>query len=199
VCESERRSPARSSYCTSVISYIYVYIWSSVAHTWENADLFKGDRSIDFRKRYKMQFLERVHMFKALNFLKLTPWNTVRFHKVTVILLIKKFPVWYGTQTSITVFVRASHWSLSWASQTECTHFFLKIHLNNINLSPTPRSSKQTISFVFPDQNFVYILLPHTWCMSIPSHCPRLTLFLYVMNTENYEQKFFLIYIYQIS
>ena len=39
----------------------------------------------------------------------LTPWSTVLLEKLTVSQLIKKFPAFYGTRSSITAFTRARH------------------------------------------------------------------------------------------
>jgi hypothetical protein len=57
--------------------------------------------------------------------------------------LVKKFNTCYGTWRFITVFIRARHWSLSWARWVQSTisrHFASKIH-SNIILPSTPRSS----------------------------------------------------------
>jgi hypothetical protein len=43
------------------------------------------------------------------------PWSRALLEKLTVTHLIKKFPAFYWTRRVITVFTRASHWSLSWA------------------------------------------------------------------------------------
>jgi hypothetical protein len=57
-----------------------------------------------FEKTTKSLFVERVLMFKALSSLNLTPWNTIRLEKVTVVQLIKRFIAFYGTTMFITVF-----------------------------------------------------------------------------------------------
>jgi hypothetical protein len=43
----------------------------------------------------------------------LTPCSRV-LEKLTVTQLVKKLPAFYGTRMSITVFITARHWSLSW-------------------------------------------------------------------------------------
>jgi hypothetical protein len=43
--------------------------------------------------------------------------------KLTVTLLVKEFPTFYGTGSFITVFTRASHWSLFWARRAQSTTF----------------------------------------------------------------------------
>jgi hypothetical protein len=45
---------------------------------------------------------------------QLTPWSRV-LEKVIVTVLVKKFPIIYGTQGFSTVFTRYCHWSLSLA------------------------------------------------------------------------------------
>ena len=47
-----------------------------------------------------------------------TPWSIV-LEKLTVSDLVKKFPVFYGTQRFITAFTSAHHLSLSWASSIQ--------------------------------------------------------------------------------
>jgi len=39
---------------------------------------------------------------------KLTPWSRVLLGKLTVTQLVNKFPAFYGTRKSITVFIRAA-------------------------------------------------------------------------------------------
>ena len=43
----------------------------------------------------------------------LTPWSTVLLEKVNGLQLVKKFPLFYGTQRFITEFTSAQHLSLS--------------------------------------------------------------------------------------
>jgi hypothetical protein len=60
----------------------------------------------------------------------LTAWSTVLLEKLTVTHLIKKFCVFHANQSFITVFTRASHWSLSRArciQSTEWAHLWKKI------------------------------------------------------------------------
>jgi hypothetical protein len=45
------------------------------------------------------------------------PWCRILFEKLIVIQLIKKYPCFlHGTRSFITVFTKARHWTLSWAS-----------------------------------------------------------------------------------
>ena len=46
----------------------------------------------------------------------LTPWCRVLLEKLTGLQLVKKFPVFYGTQRFITALTSVRHLSLSWAS-----------------------------------------------------------------------------------
>jgi len=67
--------------------------------------------------------------------IQLTPWNRVLLEKL--IQPMKKFPAFYGIQKFITVFTRAHHWPLSWASWIKSTYhtFFSKINFNTDLLS----------------------------------------------------------------
>ena len=51
----------------------------------------------------------------------LTQWNKVLLEKLTGSQLVKKFPAFYGTRSSITVFTSARHLSLSWTSSIQST------------------------------------------------------------------------------
>jgi len=56
---------------------------------------------------------------------QLTTWSRALLQKLTVIHLVKKFPVFYGNRSVITVFTRIRHWNLSWARliQSTTSHF----------------------------------------------------------------------------
>jgi hypothetical protein len=81
-------------------------IWSSLR--WTGAS-----------RRYYLNYATRLAL--------LTPWSRVVLEKLTVTHLLKKFPSFYGTRKSITVFTRARHWSVSWATfkPSSHTHIFL--------------------------------------------------------------------------
>jgi hypothetical protein len=49
----------------------------------------------------------------------LTPWSRVLLEKLTSLQLVKKFPVFYGTQRFIITFISARHLFLSWASPVQ--------------------------------------------------------------------------------
>jgi hypothetical protein len=51
----------------------------------------------------------------------LTLWTWALLEKLLVIQLLKNFPTFYGTLRFITVFTRALHWSLFWASSIQAT------------------------------------------------------------------------------
>jgi len=74
----------------------------------------------------------------------LTPWSRVLLEKLTGFQLVKKFPVFYGTQSFITAFTSARRLSLSQATRA-CpypTPDFLKI------LPSTPGSPKLSLSLM---------------------------------------------------
>jgi len=50
-----------------------------------------------------------------MNVTKLTSWSRLLLEKLTNPRLEKNFPAFYGSRRFITVFIKASHWSLSWA------------------------------------------------------------------------------------
>jgi hypothetical protein len=50
---------------------------------------------------------------------QLTPWSRVLPEKLKCPQLLKKFPAFYGTRKFITVYTRARHLSLSWATSTQ--------------------------------------------------------------------------------
>ena len=52
----------------------------------------------------------------------LTPWCRVLLEKLTGLQLVKKFPVFYGTQRFITALTSVRHLSLSWASPIQSTY-----------------------------------------------------------------------------
>ena len=52
----------------------------------------------------------------------LTPWCRVLLEKLTGLQLVKKFPVFHGTQRFITALTSVRHLSLSWASPIQSTY-----------------------------------------------------------------------------
>ena len=55
-------------------------------------------------------------------FYLLTPWCRVLLEKLTALLLVKKFPAFYGTRRFITALTSVRHLSLSWASLIQSTY-----------------------------------------------------------------------------
>jgi hypothetical protein len=51
------------------------------------------------------------------------PWNRVLLNKLTLTQLVKTLPVLYETLMFVTVFIRGSQWSLTWARWIQPTHF----------------------------------------------------------------------------
>jgi len=62
------------------------------------------------------------HTFKSHRKHGLTPWSRILYEKLTVAQLVKKFPAFYGSRRFITMFKRASHWTLFWARWTQSTN-----------------------------------------------------------------------------
>jgi hypothetical protein len=50
-----------------------------------------------------------------------TPLSRVRLEKLIVSQVVNTFPAFYGTRRFFTVFTRARHWSVSWASWIQST------------------------------------------------------------------------------
>jgi hypothetical protein len=90
--------------------------------------------------------------------IELTPWSKVH-QKLTVTQVVKKFPAFLGTQSFITIFTRAHHWSLYQARLIWFSPSYpisLKIN-SSITVPSTPMLSTQSLPFRFSNQNFVCI------------------------------------------
>jgi hypothetical protein len=70
------------------------------------------------------------------------------------ILVGKKFFIFYRSRKFVTVFTKASHWSLWRARRKQCIHHTPFLHLCLISI---PRSSKFPLLFSFYDSNSVRI------------------------------------------
>jgi len=95
-------------------------------------------------------FLSVLFDYIVISFINfLTTWSIFFFEKVIVTQLVKKFPTFYGTWRSITVFTGAFPWSLSWARWIQSSQSQL-ISLFSVNLpnSDIP-CSKSHIHFPF--------------------------------------------------
>jgi hypothetical protein len=62
-----------------------------------------------------------IHFFDHVIIILLTPWCRILFEKLIVTQLIKNILLSYGTRRFITVFTKARHWTLSWASWIQFT------------------------------------------------------------------------------
>jgi hypothetical protein len=92
-------------------------------------------------------------------------WKANRFE------IVKKFSAFYGNQRFITTFTSAatSPYPKPDQSSTCPPSNFLKIHLNIV--PSMTRSSKWSLSLMFPHQNPVHTSsLPHTCYLARPSH-----------------------------
>jgi hypothetical protein len=100
-----------------------------------------------------------------------TPWSRVHLEKLIAPQLEKKFPTFYGTRRFITVFIRAHHWSLSWASGVQSPRHTSRYYRPNIILRSMPMYSTWSFPFGFSDWNFVCISLISCTCyMPLSSH-----------------------------
>jgi hypothetical protein len=63
-------------------------------------------------------------------------WSWVLLQKPRILQLLKNFPKFYGTWWFITVFTRALHWFLSWATSIQSIPFH-SISLRSILILPT--------------------------------------------------------------
>jgi hypothetical protein len=90
---------------------------------------------------------------------------------------LKNFPSFYGTWRLNTVFTRALHWSLFWATsiQSMPSHpFSLKINFILVHL-PTSWSSRWSLSsWLYHQYPICIYLLPHSCYMPHPSQPSRL-------------------------
>jgi hypothetical protein len=117
-CSSLRSGETRHLRISSNMRNLYSYDVRDITFVW------KGN--INFRIQ-KTQYL-------------LTPWSIVHFDKLIVAHLINKFPVIYGTWRFITVFTRARHRSLSWATWIQSTSSYsnclrsLRMHIYYLSI-----------------------------------------------------------------
>jgi hypothetical protein len=111
-----------------------------------------------------------------------TPCRRVLPEKLTGLLLVKKFPTFYGIRSFITAFTRICHVSLSWdrSNKSMPTFCILNIHYN-IVLPFTPRTSKWSLSLGLPIKTLYTppLSIPHTCCL--PTHHFLIDLFIRII------------------
>jgi hypothetical protein len=96
----------------------------------------------------------------------LTPWCRILLEKLIVPQLVKNIPLSYGTRRFITVFTKARHWTLSWASRIQFAPS-IPISLRSILMLSSH------LRLGLPNQNPVNTSpLPHACHMSRPPHPP---------------------------
>jgi hypothetical protein len=105
----------------------------------------------------------------------LTSWSWALIEKPSVVQLLKKFPAFYGTQRFITLFTRALHWSLSWATSIQ----FIPSHpisLRSKYYPPTYVLFFLVVFFLLTSHEYPTCipLLPHSCYMLCSSHPPWL-------------------------
>jgi len=71
-----------------------------------------AETATDGLKTYNLKERDYLRNITLLTYL-ITPWNRVLLEKLTGSQLVKKFPIFYGTQAFIIAFARARHLYLS--------------------------------------------------------------------------------------
>jgi hypothetical protein len=101
--------------------------------------------------------------------LQLPPWSRVVFDKLIVTHLVKKFPAFCGTGTSITVFTRARHGFLPWAICIQSTTFH--------SISPRSILISSHLRLDLPSVFFFSVLKLCTYFSSLPCvlHAPSIS------------------------
>jgi hypothetical protein len=96
----------------------------------------------------------------------LTAWIRVLLEKLTVLQLVKKFPAFYGTLSSINALTVPATCLYPEPAQSSPypTFHFLKIHLNII-LPSTPGPPHWSLYLRFPHQILVHVLLCYSTCI----------------------------------
>jgi hypothetical protein len=76
-----------------------------------------------------------INQLKTLIIKVTTSWS-LAFPEKPIVQLLKNFPEFYGTRRIITVFTKAIHWSLSWATSIQTIPPY-SISLRSILILPT--------------------------------------------------------------
>jgi len=101
------------------------------------------------------------------------PYFAAFSHQLIVLLLVNKFPTFYGTKLFITVFKRAPHcpYPETHIQSTSSSSYYYKIR-TNIILPYIPKSSSGHF-FPIYEPNFVFISLQSYTCyIPHPAHSP---------------------------
>ena len=103
-----------------------------------------------------------------------SPCSTFPLEKLTISLLIRQIPTFYGNGMFITAFTSARHLSLSWVRSTRSIPPHCTSWRSSLILSPHLRIGLPSVVFPFPPQNPVCTTpLPHMCYMPHPSHYSR--------------------------
>jgi hypothetical protein len=118
-------------------------------HTHTHMHKFRGKSIIKVVKKHRIDNSYKTYVV-SLNERKkwtLTLWKRVILEKLMVAQLVKNSPPFYGTRKFITVFIRARHLTLSWATGSQ----FRSSKPFNISFPHKPRSPKCSLPFRFYD------------------------------------------------
>jgi len=66
-----------------------------------------------------------IVMTELAEYRRLTPSNKILLDKLTITQIVKKVPSFFGTRTSIIVFTRLRHCSISWARWSQSTSHYI--------------------------------------------------------------------------
>jgi hypothetical protein len=104
-------------------------------------------------------------------------WSWTLLEEPPILQLLKNFPALYGTRRFITMFTRAPHWSLSWATSIQyitIPSYTLKIHFDIVHPSLT-WSPQWSLSFWLSHQYLICVPFRlHSFYILCPSHPPWL-------------------------
>jgi hypothetical protein len=105
----------------------------------------------------------------------LTPRSRVILEKPTVLKLVKKYRIFYGTRKFITLFISASHLFLSWASSIQSIPPHFTSWRSILYYPPVYAWVSQVVSFpqVSPPKTCKHLCSPHTCYMPLPSSFSR--------------------------